>query len=87
MSKGGVCVKGPLHDDGVAQVGLLQAQAQAPLRQLPEGQRRGQDEGRVRRLGLTHKVLHVADPVDARFMLKQHCAGIDHFLRYVFIGD
>lgn len=60
MSERGLCVQGPLDDDGFGQVGLLQAQFFVV--ELPERQRRRQDERRAAPLGARHKILHVRNP-------------------------
>ena len=60
VSEGGLCVQGPLDDDGMSQVGLLQTQLL--FLELSEGKWCRQDERGAIPLAARHKVLDVTDP-------------------------
>lgn len=79
MSERSLCVQGPLDDDGFGQVGLLQAQLFVV--ELPERQRRRQDERRAAPLGTRHKILDVCNPGKDEFKIAKY-----FLIGVIFIG-
>lgn len=64
VTKRCLCADGPLDNNSICQVSLLQAQI--PLRELPKRQRCGQDERWACCLGFLYKALDIADSATIR---------------------